>query len=57
MKMEKKTIYDHEWAKTLEEMDDESIEEEMDSFEEYMELSKKFDMMKYNKLKEQLKDL
>jgi hypothetical protein len=50
-------IYDKEWAKTLEEMEDETIEDEMDRYEEYAELQKKFDKLKYDKLAKEVKKM
>jgi hypothetical protein len=54
---EKGDIYDSEWAKTLEEMEDESIEDEMDRYEEFAELQKKFDKLKYDKLAKEVKKM
>jgi hypothetical protein len=50
-------IYDKEWAKTLEEMEDETIEEEMDSYEQYAELEKKFRINRLQTLRGELKKI
>jgi hypothetical protein len=51
------TIYDDEWNKTLEEMDDDEMEWEIKSQRSYEDTQKQLDAKRYAKLQKEIKKM